>query len=136
MTAKTTKAKKSKPKRLWTNSDLREWFDLANARYFNNRLELRYLEFGTFPSHIRALGQTHRITYRTLWGPRVSKPHVHWRITICRSLRRSRSLSIMTLLHEMVHLEQKNRYSCGAYGIRFNRRMKELAAQEAFNGFW
>ena len=131
-----TTVKKPKIRRLWTNASLREWFDLANARYFKNRLEVRYLEYGVLPARMHAIGQTHRITYRTLRGPRNPVSTVHWRITICSSLRNSRSLSIMTLLHEMVHLEQKNQYTCGAYGNRFNRRMKELAARGAFNGFW
>jgi hypothetical protein len=127
---------KKRTKRLWTDADLREWFDLANARYFHNRLEVRYLSYGALPPKMHAIGNTHRITYRTLYGPPNPDPPVHWSITICRTLRNSRSLSVMTLLHEMVHLEQENQFACGAYGWKFNRRMKELAAAGAFNGFW
>ena len=30
---------KPKKSRLWTNADLREWFDIYNERYFGGKLE-------------------------------------------------------------------------------------------------
>lgn len=116
------------------DSCLREWFDLFNSRYFGNKLKVRYIRFGYLPKG--ALGNTHRITYRVLSGPRDRELPVHWSITICPTQAHSRRLACLTLLHEMVHLEQENMYSCNINGHRFNRRMKELANAGAFNGLW
>ena len=41
-----------------------------------------------------------------------------------------------TLVHEMVHLEQGNKYSCGIMGKRFNGRMRQLALIGCFDGIW
>ena len=119
----------------WTDADLREFFDLANSRYFGGRLKALRIRFAS----LDGLGNTHRAAYRVLYGPRSQyRPvdRIEYHITISHRLRYSRRLWATTLLHEMVHLEGENRNSCGLRGHRFNRRMKELAVAGAFNGLW
>jgi hypothetical protein len=115
----------------FTNDDLWEWFHLFNSRYFGGKLSPLHINFADLSSK-HAIGHTGR--YRTLYGKRSQEDRFY--IEIDRSLNQSRALACQTLLHEMVHLEQKNKYSCGLRGHKFNNRMKELAAAGAFNGLW
>lgn len=57
-------------------------------------------------------------------------------IRISSKLRWSRRLWMGTLIHELVHLEQQLKYSCGPRGKKFNRRILELAVAGAFDGLW
>ena len=109
----------------WTNADLREMFDLFNSRYFSNKLKIDSIRF----EDIDGLGRS-----RTLYdrSGRLSG----YSTTISRKLRWSRRMWASTLLHEMVHVEDKLVHSCGINGHIFNRRMKELANRGAFNGLW
>lgn len=125
MTAKIVKKTKS---RLWKNADLLEAFAIFNRGYFGDQLAVAHLAF----SPIDGLGKTVRC--RTL-GKRRSKDDP-FAISISSKLRQSRRLWAGTLLHEMVHLEQRNKYSCAINGHHFNRRMKKLAADGAFDGLW
>ena len=113
--------------KLYGNADLRRWFDLFNARYFGGRLEVDRIEFAT----MRGLGHTSRVRVHH----RRSKDDKWW-IRISREYRGSSRISKGTLLHEMVHVEQRCMYSCGPRGRHFNRRMRELAALGAFDGIW
>jgi hypothetical protein len=116
---------------------LRRAFNEANSRYFGGRLEVTRLRIALIPGGW--LGTTHRAVYRQLYGPRPKyRPvdRIEWHITINTCCLFSRSLCMNTLLHEMVHVEQGNKYSCGLRGRKFNNRMKELAARGAFCGFW
>jgi hypothetical protein len=113
--------------KLYSNDDLRAWFDLFNARYFGGRLEVARIEFTT----MNLLGRTVRVRD----GKRRSQ-HDKWWILVNRNYRGSRRIAAGTLLHECVHVEQRCMYSCGYNGHRFNRRMKELAARGALNGIW
>lgn len=113
-------------KKRWTDEDLCETFLLFKSRYFQPTLdEPITIAF----KKMDALGRT--FTYRELGGP-IERFGIH----ISNHIRFSRRLWATTLLHEMVHLEQRNKYSCGVNGHRFNRRMKELARKGAFNGLW
>lgn len=114
--------------RLWTNADLREWFDTYNERYFGGELECVRITY----SKMYPLGRTARI--RTP-GKRRSQDD-RFAIHINRGQRGSRRQSVSSLLHEMVHLEQRCKYSCGLRGYHFNERMKKLAVAGAFNGIW
>jgi hypothetical protein len=102
----------------------------SSARYFGGRLpavsELRF-------ARLVGLGYTFRA--RRAHPPRRSSADT-FGIRINERLRDSRRHWAFTLFHEMVHLEQRNRYSCGARGRHFNARMKDLAARGAFNGLW
>ena len=43
----------------------------------------------------------------------------------------------MTVLHEMVHVEQWDKVTDRTmHGRKFQKRMKQLAARGAFNGLW
>lgn len=121
------KAKISQARR-WNNVDLMELFDLYNARYFGGELERPCdLRFRKMP----LLGRTVRVRAHK----RRSKDD-KFAIRISTSIRFSRSLWASTLLHEMVHYKQKNKYACGVYGRMHNREMLRLAKAGAFNGLW
>ena len=114
----------------WNNAALWETFDLFNARYWDGRLERpAILSFRAMNGN---LGHTYRL--RTP-GQRRSQQD-KFGIAIGSQLRYSKRLWATTLLHEMVHLEQRNKYSCAINGHHFNRRMKQLALAGAFNGLW
>lgn len=119
---------KTRKSKRWTNADLLVAFAKYNRQYFGGRLEVAYLCF----SSIDGLGHTFRL--RTV-GKRRSQQDP-FGMHISSQLRTSRRLWATTLLHEMVHLEQRCRYSCSINGDRFNVRMKELAEAGAFNGLW
>jgi hypothetical protein len=119
---------KPKKSRLWTNADLREWFDTYNERYFGGKLECPHISF----SVLEGLGKTTRIRVP---GRRRSK-NDQFTIRIHKSQRSSRRQAAMSLLHEMCHLEDRCRHSCGLRGRYFNRRMQQLAAAGAFFGIW
>lgn len=122
--------KKPRKKVLAANDDLLDAFRLYNSRYFRNRLKVDSLRFGKLTE---ALGNTHCRRYRAVKG---QDPPDRWEITINSRFRDARSIWATTLLHEMVHLEQKNQFACQVGGYRFHRRMKQLAAAGAFNGIW
>lgn len=118
---------KTRHKSHLSNADLHYYFDLFNARYFGGRLKVSRVEFKTMDS----LGHTSRVRVHH----RHSKDDKWW-ITIKRAHSDSRRISLGSLLHEMVHVEQCCKFSCGVRGRRFNRRMKELATLGALNGLW
>lgn len=123
-------ATKTTTNRRWKNKDLYEAFDLYNRRYFGGTLpEPAFIHFGDLRGF---LGHTGRV--RTP-GARRSKED-KFSITIGRQLRSSRRLWLTTLIHEMVHVKQKNKYSCGPNGKHFNREMIGLANAGALNGLW
>ena len=114
--------------RLWTNADLREWFDIYNRLYFGGKLECNHITY----VDMFWLGKTTRLRRP---GRRRSQQD-SFTIKISKRFRDSRRLSIGTLVHEMVHLEDRCHYSCGLRGKHFNRRMLELAKAGAFDGIW
>lgn len=114
--------------RRWNNADLMEFFDLYNARYFGGELERPCdLIFRKMP----LLGRTVRVRAHK----RRSKDD-KFAIRISTSIRFSRRLWASTLLHEMVHYKQKNKYACGVYGKMHNREMLRLAVEGAFDELW
>lgn len=117
-----------KKQKRWTNADLREFFFSYNDRYFGGKLDLCTLSF----IRMENLGHTSR--YRTVGKKRSdSEP---FGIHISEKLRFSRRLWATTMIHEMIHLEQRNKYNCGQRGRYFNKRMAQLAVAGAFNGIW
>lgn len=116
--------------RRWTNADLMEMFLEYNSRYFGGKLRTpASLSFASLD------GLGHCFRYRHLYGPHKGEEEL-FGIHIGKDLRDSRRQWLLTLIHEMVHLEQGNRYSCGLRGKRFNKRMRELALAGAFDGLW
>jgi hypothetical protein len=118
-----------KLKRRWKNEDLMEAFDTLAHKYFSGKLHRP-----TSLSFVPLDGLGHTFRYRTV-GKRRSSDDL-FGINISNKLRFSRRLWETTLIHEMVHLEQRNRFSCGLRGKEFNKRMRELAYQGAFDGLW
>jgi len=118
-----------KRKRKWNNNDLMKEFLRLDKKYFDGELPMPlHLAF----TPINSLGYTFR--YRTP-GKRRSKED-RFGIHISTKLRFSRRLWASTLIHEMVHLEDSLKHSCGKTGRYFNKRMRELAAMRAFDGIW
>lgn len=115
-------------KRLWTDANLDNAFRDFNDKYFGGKLAVLYVRFQDLDG---SLGHTK--AYRPLNRRRAGD---QYGIRIAKTLRDSRRLWLGTLIHEMVHVEQRNRYSCNVGGWKFNNRMKELANLGAFNGLW
>jgi hypothetical protein len=111
------------------NAHLFAEFDRLNRLYFGGKLEFGRLTFADLGGNLG-----HTVRYRKT-PPRRSHEDT-FGILIDNATRGMRRVWLGTLLHEMVHLEQKNKYSCGVGGRVFNARMKELAAAGALNGVW
>jgi len=120
---------KPKEVKTWNNADLMEAFLELNRRYFNGKLPIPLdLSF----SDIDGLGHTFR--FRTVGKRRIKDDRFGTHIS--RKLRYYRRLWMCTLVHELVHLEQRCQYSCGPRGKRFNGRMRQLALIGSFDGIW
>lgn len=100
-----------------TNADLRYYYKVANKLCFRNKLPVVPVRFG----NIRHLGST-----RVLEG-------VPYSIIISKRLQFSSKLTVMTLIHEMCHVEFPERRG---HGWRFDKRMRKIAAQGGFDGLW
>ena len=121
--------KTKKPEHRWNDNGLMEEFLRLDKQYFGGRLPMPLtIAF----RNIEGLGHTFR--YRKP-GQKRSKED-RFGIHISSKLRWSKRMWKMTLCHEMVHLEQRNEYSCGPRGKRFNGRMRQLSFQGAFDGLW
>lgn len=105
-------------------------FTLLNSRYFHNRLKNVTVRWSkSLPKG--TLGRTQSVSGRVTEGER------KFLIELDLKSRRYGSLMRMTLLHEMVHVEQWEKVtSRSCHGHRFQRRMKQLAQKGAFNGLW
>jgi hypothetical protein len=102
-----------------TNNDLKRYYRVANWFYFKNKLP------NTLPIRFaksRRLGRTVVLNCK--------HPVL---IEVSDRLRFSSNLTIMTVLHEMVHVENPKPIGHGAW---FNRRMEKLARAGAFDGLW
>lgn len=123
-------ATKKTKRKLWTNADLLAAFTIFNAEYFSGKLDepahLCFRDMGGI------LGKTSRV--RRFRQHRSAEDR--FSIFIGRELRGSRRLWATTLLHEMVHMSQRCKYSCTVRGHVFNREMQRLALAGAFNGLW
>ena len=119
-----------KTKRKWTNADLLDSFNELNRKYYGNKLKTP-ARLAFVP--IDGLGHTFRV--RRVHGKRRSKDD-EFGIHISNKIRFSKRLWLVTLMHEMTHLEQGNKYTCSAKGRQFNGRMRELSIDGAFDGVW
>lgn len=98
-------------------------YDIINRKYFGNKLPKYRVIFANMTS---------------TWG---CVEHGKRLLSIATELRENKTtptLGILTLFHEMAHIED---YLAGGrrvnlHGYRFNRIMKRLAATGAFNGLW
>lgn len=111
---------------------LEEIFHIANSRYFGSRLKnvkIRWQKKSKMPPH--AIGNTISEHGAVPKGTR------KFEIWISEDVKRFGSFTIMTVLHEMVHVQQWNKVTNKTcHGRLFNKRMKQLANLGAFNGLW
>ena len=98
-----------------SNADLRRYYRVANRKYFHNRLP-KDLSV-EFSNTIPCLG----VAY-------VREPQS---IEISEELRGIQIFAIMTLLHEMVHIENPK---WKGHGWRWEYRMRELVDAGAYDG--
>lgn len=103
-----------------TNADLKRYYRIANQLYFNNKLPHDLPVF---------YGRT-----RTgVLGTTLVQGKLAHRIKISNRLRAFHCLSVMTMLHEMLHVEKPTLIG---HDWRFDRRMLRLAKLGAFDGLW
>jgi len=104
-----------------TNRDLWRYYDVANHKYFKNKLDKTIpIRFAKLPCKV--LGRT-----------QVCNQGIAQCIEISESLRKFEAHTIMTILHEMCHVESPQ---WKGHGYKFDRRMLQLAKMGAFNGLW
>jgi predicted SprT family Zn-dependent metalloprotease len=112
-------------------TQLEEWFHLLNSRHFHGRLKNVEVKWNRKLTKKGRMGNTFSSV-----GP-IPTCGRKFLITIANEYRTCRRVAIMTLLHEMVHVEQWDEVqACRAHGRKFERRMKQLAARGAFSGLW
>lgn len=111
---------------------LEEYFHLVNGRYFRcklKRVEVRW-KYGILKK---------RGVFGTTWSEHgnVPKGTRKFLIEIDAGFRRMEKVALMTLIHEMVHVEQWDKIGRrDHHGHLFQKRMKQLAAKGALNGLW
>jgi hypothetical protein len=102
-----------------TNEDLMIMYRDFNRKYFSNALPHDLVvEYGRLKGFF---GITECYKNRPLY------------VILDWDLRKSRVHSAMTLLHELVHVENPEWYG---HGPRFHKRMLKLAKEKAFNSWW
>jgi len=103
------------------NYDLWRYYDVANARYFKNRLPKDIpIRFAKLPHG--CLGKTYVCNHGIAQG-----------IEISERLRSSSAHTIMTMLHECVHVAHPK---WKGHGRHFDAAMLGVAKQGAFSGLW
>jgi hypothetical protein len=104
-----------------TNHDLWRYYDVANRRYFKNKLDkglpIRFAKLSP-----KVLGRT-----------QVCNHGIPQCIEISERLRGFEAHTIMTMLHEMVHVEHPQ---WKGHGRHFDAAMLRLAKARAFAGLW
>jgi predicted SprT family Zn-dependent metalloprotease len=56
---------------------------------------------------------------------------------LSKELKKMSNVAVMTILHELVHVEQWDKVTDRTmHGRKFHARMKQLAAKGAFVGLW
>ena len=105
-----------------TNADLRFIYKKANKLYWHNKLPKDLPVY--FEKMKRSCYGVTKVFHQA------QKPHS---IRINKEIRGQRALCILTVLHEMCHVEFPRRK--GHQGWH-DRRMLKLAKSGAFNGLW
>lgn len=101
-----------------------EFYQLANTRLFDEKLPRIPIKWKRLRDSC-VLGRTF-----------INTEGVPGRIELNSKFRNQGSIWAMTLLHEMVHVEQCGLELDTAHGEEFQARMKELATRGAFDPFW
>jgi hypothetical protein len=108
-----------------------QFYDLANERLFGSKLPKVPVKW-SYPKGSRLAKDRHNMaaTYFD-WDT-----HEPTKICLNPIYACHQKIWVPTLLHEMVHVEQKDVPAEEMHGDVFIARMKELAAQGAFDPFW
>jgi len=115
-----------------TTNNLKEIVNLANSRYFRNRLKNVTIRWAR-DKEIRS--QSLAVT-RSQHG-RVPRGERKFLILLSKELKKMSNVAVMTILHELVHVEQWDKVTDRTmHGRKFHARMKQLAAKGAFVGLW
>ena len=101
-----------------TNADLKRYYRMANRLYFGNALP-------ELPMRFARMYKRTGITW-TEGGEAVS-------IEVNEVLRGYQAITIMVVLHEMLHVEKPQHKG---HGWQFDKRMLRLAKMGAFGGLW
>jgi hypothetical protein len=112
--------------------NLKDIFDLANSRYFRGRMKnvtIRWAKDKEISS--QSLAVTRSQHGKVLKGER------KFLILLSKELKKMSGVAIMTILHELVYVEQWDQVTDSTqHGRKFTARMKQLAGKGAFNGLW
>lgn len=115
-----------------------ELYDLFNSRYFRGRLPkipVRWVLPASTPKRSKhLLGATHFAHERIPGTRRHKKVPVY--ISLHPKIKNMGVIWVMTLLHEMVHVEQHYLPESQAHGRKFEARMRDLANKGAFRTLW
>ena len=103
-----------------TDADLQRYYNTANRLYFRNAL----------PNDLPIVFD--RLRPKVL-GSTATRGAIAHGIRISIRLRPFLCLTVMTVLHEMLHVEKP--LHCG-HDWRFDKRMLRLAKAGAFDGLW
>lgn len=99
-------------------------FNVVNKTWFNNKLKDVDIRWYSFPKRRRILGSTTKRNGRFL-------------ILVSDTLKRYETISVTTVIHECVHVEQWGKVSpAKMHGKQFEARMRGLARKGAFTGLW
>ena len=104
---------------------------VANKKYFGNRLKNVKIKWSSdLPKRSMAVTRSQH--------GKVPKGTRKFYIEIDKGLRKYRAVSILTVIHELVHVEQWDQVPQhhSHHGRKFQNRMKDLASKGAFNGLW
>ena len=105
-----------------------EFYDLANKRFFKGKLPKLKVKW-THPTQ-------RKLDFHDIGMSFFTKDNVPTGVCLNPRYRNSRAIWPMTLLHEMVHIEQNHLAGDKAHGPEFVKRMRKLASQGAFDPFW
>lgn len=112
-------------------STMQAHFNVYNKLYFGGRLGKTRVVWKRNRKNIKWLAITWSAHGKVETGKRTFVIELDW------SIRHSYSMTVLTLLHEMVHVEQWDEVSKEeSHGSVFQARMRELAAKGAFDGLW
>ena len=115
-----------------TRLTLKEIFLQINSLYFRNRLKnvtIRWAKDGEIRKSSMAVTRSQH--------GKVPKGTREFLILISKDLKKFQAMTILTIFHELVHVQQWDEVTDKTcHGRKFEKRMKQLAARGAFAGLW
>jgi hypothetical protein len=113
-------------------TNLTKIFQLSNSRYFRNRLKnvtIRWAKDKEIRSWSLAVTRSQ--------SGKVPRGERKFLILLSKELKKMPTVTILTVLHELVHCSQWDEVTDKTmHGRKFQKRMKQLAARGAFTGWW